>query len=114
MLLKPDKEVYNIENFTGWKYDNPDFRSKVVGASVLNRYPKRGYTVNEECDTHLLIWQGHATVGIDDILYRVTPGDVIYIRPGSKYFINQDSFDEVKLWMICYPEFNIDNHKVVE
>lgn len=110
MLLNPNKETYNGEDFIGWKYSNPDYRSKVVGGTFSKRYPKEGVVMNEECDQHMLFWKGKARIIIDGIIHHVVPGDVFYIKPKQKYFMEQEGSEEVKLWLINYPEFDIKKH----
>lgn len=90
---------------------NAFFTSENQAVAVLDRYPQRAFTehTHEFCEL-VLVWRGNGLHMLNDRPYRITRGDLFYIRAEDKH--SYASVNDLVLQNIIYcPErlkLNID------
>ncbi|WP_419421348.1 AraC family ligand binding domain-containing protein (plasmid) [Legionella sp. D16C41] len=54
--------------------------------TISGRYPTYQYAVNRECKELVYIETGTGKVVINNCEYLLSPGDVVLVEPGEKYY----------------------------
>jgi mannose-6-phosphate isomerase-like protein (cupin superfamily) len=91
-----------------FQFNDKDLNAAVV--TVDGRYPDQGHLVNEVCKEIAYVLSGSGSVGVDDVVHELQPGDAVLINPGERFFWHGDA---LQMFMPCSPAFYPEQHKEV-
>lgn len=90
------------------EYDLP-FNKFSVGVSEINgRYPHNGYDIDEEVEQVWYVEDGKGRVNIENEIFEIDKGDMLFIPKSEKYWIEGDL---LKLIVVSSPPWFIQQHK---
>jgi mannose-6-phosphate isomerase-like protein (cupin superfamily) len=89
MRIKEEDSIGKRNSATCFVREYP-IKSKKLGfavAEINGRYPEEGYSVNELCELVYYVISGFGTLNCDGDYYELNRGDLFFIKPKSKYWI---------------------------
>ncbi len=101
----------NSDTCEGFEFNFEDRDLNIAVVTVHGRYPEAGHLVNEVCKEVGYILGGHGTVGVDNEMYDLHPGDAVFINPGERYYWQGE---HLTMLMPCSPAFYPEQHKVAD
>ncbi len=77
---------HNSPNCSVYEYvmQNPEMNIGV--AEIIHRYPDQGYVVNHKCSEMAYVLKGSGKLVTETTEVNLSPGDVVYIPHGEKYY----------------------------
>ena len=111
-----------IKNSDAFKKNNSDkcevieysFNDKDIDlgvATIISRYPEKGYCVNLVSKELIYVLEGEGKLYLKDKTIDFSVGDSILIDKGEKYYWDSKY---CKVVLICTPAFSVDQYIVVE
>jgi mannose-6-phosphate isomerase-like protein (cupin superfamily) len=99
------KICYGIE----YQFASTDLNVAVI--TVNGRYPAEGHLVNEVCNEVGYVLSGSGTIGVDEQVHALNPGDAVFVNPGERFYWEGD---HMKMVVPCSPAFYPEQHKEVD
>jgi mannose-6-phosphate isomerase-like protein (cupin superfamily) len=111
MIIKKEDSVKhaNSPECTVYEYPTEDKDINVAFAEIRGRYPSSGYAMNECVKEILFVKTGNGKAVIEDEEHVLNEGDMLYILPGKKYFLE----GTIDLIIPCTPAWHPSQHKHV-
>lgn len=101
----------NSPTCSGFSYPLGSEALDIAVVTVNGRYPEKGHLVNEVSLEIAYVLRGDGSVGVDDQVHTLSPGDAVLINPGERFYWQGESLE---MLMPCAPAFSPDQHKEVE
>lgn len=108
---KNSKEFKNSENCIAVEYSLNDKDINIAVIKLKNdRYPSKGWAVNEKCKEIAYIIKGKVELVTESESVELQEGDVAFIEAGEKYYWMGDC----EMVMPCTPAWYPEQHKIIE
>lgn len=99
-------DEYGVSKFS--EYNLP-FNTFSTGVSeITGRYPNNGFDVDEGLEATCYVVSGSGKIWLDDQIYDIAEGDMVFVPKGKKYWINGNN---LKLVVISSPPWTPEQHK---
>ncbi|HEY4963626.1 MAG TPA: cupin domain-containing protein [Candidatus Saccharimonadales bacterium] len=111
MKLIPKSQTISFNNSPTCSGFEFAFGDKDINAAVVTvdgRYPEKGLLVNEVCKEIAYVLSGNGSVGVGDMVVKLSPGDAVLINPGEKFYWEGN---KLEMLMPCTPAFYPEQHK---
>ncbi len=112
-IVKKDQsqEIKNSETCIATEYQLND---KDINATIIklknDRYPSKGWAVNEKCKEISYIIKGNVELATENQSVKLQEGDMVFIDANEKYYW----FGDCEMIMPCTPAWYPEQHKIVE
>lgn len=100
----------NSENCQVIEYLMKDKDIDCARATIMGRYPDKGYSINEKCKELIHVISGSGIIAIEDQIISFKEKDTILINSGEKFYWNGNC----EVIMSCSPTFSTDQYKVID
>jgi mannose-6-phosphate isomerase-like protein (cupin superfamily) len=113
MKILRNEQTINRNNSDGCvvtEYDVGDKEIDFAMVTITGRYPHEKRVINQECKEIVYIHEGKGRVEVDGKGYALSPGDVVLIEAGEKFYWE----GHMTLFISCRPAFTVDQHQAVD
>jgi len=100
----------NSPTCSGFAFEFGDKDLDIAVVTVDGRYPETGHLTNKVCKEIAYVLSGNGSVGVDNVVHELHPGDAVMILPGERFFWQGE---KLKMLMPCNPAFYPEQHKEV-
>lgn len=111
MLIKKSERVKfeNSPRCYGFEYPMNDKNINIAYIEIRERYPDKGFVLNEVIKEIVLVLNGKGSITIEGKKYILEKDDAFLILPNKKYFFEGD-MDTI---VTCSPAFYPEQHKLI-
>ena len=80
-------------------------------ATIMGRYPEKGYCMNLESKELVYVIEGSGEIHFNNNSVKFSKGDSILINNNEKYYWNSEY---CKVAMTCTPAWNKEQYRIIE
>ena len=103
-------EFKNSETCVATEYPINDKDINIAVVKIINdRYPQKGWAVNEVCKEMVYIISGKVVLTTESKTSELKTGDVVLLDPGEKYFWEGNC----EMVVPCSPAWYPEQHKLL-
>jgi mannose-6-phosphate isomerase-like protein (cupin superfamily) len=108
VLTKSQTNAFSNSNTCdGVEFPFGDKDLNIAVVTVHGRYPDKGHLMNKVCKEIAYVVSGKGSVGVDNEVHELNPGDAVLIEPGERFFWEGE---QLQMLMPCAPAFFPEQH----
>jgi len=111
MLIKKEQveKVQNSDECVVSEYNFCKSNLSLALVNIVGRYPKKGSSVNTECDQIFYCLSGSGLVGLGKEEFKICWGDAIYIDKNINYYLEGN----LELVAVNNPAWKLEQYNVI-
>lgn len=114
MLIKANPTHTVEDNFNSWSYDYTFEKYSITGATITDRYPTKGFALNESVELIFFVFDGQVCITLEDgEESKLVRGDIFVIPKKTPYFMVPHLCLQYSVWMLSTPHFDKSQHKFI-